>query len=49
MAGVTIKRTTINDANSQIKLDVRMLPHGVYVIRLTDHKTGQFYTTTFTK
>jgi hypothetical protein len=49
MAGVTVKRTTINDASGQIKLNVSMLPHGVYVIKLTDHKTGQLYTTTFTK
>jgi hypothetical protein len=49
MAGVTIKRASINDAGSQIKLNVSMLPHGMYVIKLTDHKTGQLYTTTFTK
>jgi hypothetical protein len=49
MSGVIVKRSTINDANSQIKLDVRMLPHGIYVIKLTDHKTGQLYTTTFSK
>ena len=49
MSGVIVKRSTINDANSQIKLDVRMLPHGIYVIKLTDHTTGRLYTTTFTK
>ena len=49
MSGVIVKRQTINDTNSQIKLDVRMLPHGVYVIKCTDHKTGGVYTTTFTK
>lgn len=49
ITGVTLKRATINDANSQIKLNVRMLPHGIYVIQLTDIKTGRFYTTTFTK
>jgi hypothetical protein len=49
MTGVIIKRTMINDSNSRIKLNVSMLPQGMYVIKLTDHKTGQLYTTTFTK
>ena len=49
MSGVVIKRVKLNEANSQIKLNVSMLPPGAYIIRLTDNKTGSVYTTTFTK
>jgi hypothetical protein len=49
MWGQVLKRVKLNDTNSQIKLNVSMLPHGAYVIKLMDKKTGQVYTTTFAK
>jgi hypothetical protein len=49
MAGVEIKRARIDEASSQIKLNVSMMPRGVYVIKLIDHKTGRCQSTTFIK
>jgi hypothetical protein len=49
ISGVEIKRTRINETGSQHKLNVSMMPRGVYVIKLIDHKTGRSQSTMFTK
>ena len=49
MAGIVIRKEKLNETGSQIKLNVSMLPRGVYVIKLIDHKTGSFLSTLFTK
>lgn len=49
IAGVEMKRAKINEASSQIKLNVSMMPRGIYVIKLIDHKTGRCQSTMFTK
>jgi hypothetical protein len=48
MSGVTLQRSTINDASSQVKINVSMLPRGAYVIKLTD-KTGSSQSAIFMK
>jgi hypothetical protein len=48
MSGVTLQRTTINDAGTQVKVNVSMLPRGAYVIKLTD-KTGSSQSAIFMK
>jgi hypothetical protein len=49
ISGVELKRTRIDDAGNQQKLNVSMLPGGVYVIKMIDHKTGKSQSTMFTK
>ena len=49
MSGIELKRARINEAGSQIKLDVSMLPRGAYIIKLIDYKTGGYHSTLFTK
>jgi len=48
-AGIVLRREKFNDAGSQVKLNVSMLPRGAYVIKLTDNKTGWYQSTLFTK
>ena len=48
-SGIEVTRQRINDSNSQIKINVSMLPRGVYVIKLIDNKTGRYYKAIFTK
>jgi len=49
MAGVILRREKFNETSSQVKLNISMLPQGAYVIKLTDHKTGDHQSTIFTK
>jgi hypothetical protein len=49
MSGVELRRSKINEAGNQIKVNVSMLPKGAYVIKLTDYKTGWYQSTIFTK
>lgn len=49
MSGIEVKRAKINEATSQLKLNVSMLPDGVYVIKLIDHTSGSYYRTILTK
>ena len=49
MAGVVIKKQRLNDAGSQVKLNVSMLPKGAFAVKLIDTKTGQSQNTIFTK
>lgn len=49
MAGVVVRRQKLNDANNQVKLNVSMLPMGVFAVKLIDSKTGQQQSTIFTK
>jgi len=49
MAGIILKREKLNEAGSQVKLNVSMLPQGAYIIKLTDYKTGDHQSTIFTK
>jgi hypothetical protein len=49
MSGMVLKKTRINETGSQVKLNVSMLPHGVYVIKIIDDKTNGYQSTRFTK
>jgi hypothetical protein len=49
MAGVVIKKQRLNDAGTQVRLDVSTLPKGSYAIKLLDIKTGQSQNTLFIK
>ncbi len=49
ISGVELKRTRVDNAGSPQKLNVSMLPSGVYVIKLIDHKTGGSQSILFTK
>jgi hypothetical protein len=49
MSGVELRRTRINETGSQYKMDVSTLPHGAYVIKLIDDKTGTNQSTMFAK
>jgi hypothetical protein len=49
MSGVELRRTRINEAGSQYKMDVSTLPRGAYVIKLIDDKTGTNQSTMFAK
>jgi hypothetical protein len=49
MAGIVIRKEKLHETSSQLKLNVSMLPQGVYVIKLIDHKTGSCQSTLFTK
>ena len=40
MSGVTLQRTTITETSSQVKLNVSTLPHGAYVVQVTDKAGG---------
>lgn len=49
MAGTVLRTEKFNDAGSQVKINVSMLPQGAYIIKLTDRKTGKYHSTLFTK
>jgi hypothetical protein len=49
MAGVVIRREKFNETGSQVKLNVSMLPQGVYIIKIFDTRTGMDHSTLFTK
>jgi hypothetical protein len=49
MAGVVIKKQRLNDAGSQVKLNISSLPKGVFAVKLIDTKTGQIQSSLFTK
>ena len=49
MSGVVLRKERLNEAASQIKLNVSMLPRGAYVIKVTDTKTSGSFQTIFTK
>jgi hypothetical protein len=48
-AGVIVQKQQLNVTNNQVKLNLGMLPGGVYIIQVTDHRTGRKYTGSFTK
>lgn len=49
ISGVELKRTRIDNAGSPLQVNVSMMPRGVYVIKLIDHKTGGSQSIMFTK
>jgi hypothetical protein len=49
ISGVELKRTRIDNAGSPLQVNVSMMPRGVYVIKLIDHKTGGSQSILFTK
>jgi hypothetical protein len=49
MAGVVVRKQKLNDANSQVRLNISMLPKGAFAVKLIDSKTGQHQSTIFTK
>jgi hypothetical protein len=44
-----VRKQKLNDANSQIRLNISMLPKGAFAVKLFDSKTGQSQSTLFTK
>lgn len=48
-AGVVVKKQPLNVTSGQVKLNLGMLPNGMYVIRIIDRATGRQYTAGFTK
>lgn len=49
MAGAVLQKQRLNDAGSQVKLNVSSLPKGSYAVKLIDTKTGKSQSTTFIK
>lgn len=49
MSGVVVKKQQLNDAGSQVKLNITMLPKGAFAVKLIDSKTGQTQSSLFTK
>ena len=49
MSGIVVRSEKINEATSQLQLNVSMLPRGAYVIKIIDPATGRNYKTVFTK
>jgi hypothetical protein len=49
MAGIVVKRERVNEAVSQLSLNVSMLPTGAYVLKITDTQNAMSYQTVFTK
>ncbi|WP_205508916.1 T9SS type A sorting domain-containing protein [Longitalea arenae] len=49
MAGVVLKKQVLNEAGSQVKLDISSLPKGAFAIKMIDSKTGQSQSSLFTK
>jgi hypothetical protein len=49
MSGVVVSKQKLNDANSQVKLNISMLPKGAFAVKLIDSKTGQTQSSLFTK
>ncbi|WP_205508138.1 T9SS type A sorting domain-containing protein [Longitalea arenae] len=49
MAGMVIKKERLQEAGSQVRLNVSKLSQGAYILKLIDHKTGRSQSTRFTK
>lgn len=49
MSGAVVRRQRLNDAGSQVKLNISNLPKGAYAVKLIDTKTGQQQSTILTK
>ncbi|MBO9202069.1 MULTISPECIES: T9SS type A sorting domain-containing protein [Niastella] len=49
MAGAVLQKQKLNNAGSQVQLNVSMLPSGSYAVKLTDTQTGESQSTTFIK
>lgn len=49
MGGVVLKKQRVNEAGSQVKINVSNLPKGAYAIKLIDGKTGEWRSALFTK
>ena len=49
MSGTVIKKVRTNEAGSPLKVNVSMLPRGVYVIKIIESETGGYQSIQFTK